>query len=149
MSSHSTIEFATVIDEIYLFILSFISIKITYSTILNKLNEQRSVLSKVQRTFLFPWNNHSTVQISRSFRTPFARLRRKLLRTIRSVEKRNELKTIITLLDLLLLLLFYAISQPRLLRMLDFPVFRFAPPLLCLSTQDFSNKKKKKRKRRT
>lgn len=105
-----------------------------------------SVLSKVQRTFLFPWNNHSTVQISRSFRTPFARLRRKLLRTIRSVEKRNELKTIITLLDLLLLLLFYAISQPRLLRMLDFPVFRFAPPLLCLSTQDFSDKKKRKEK---
>lgn len=104
MNSHSTIEFITVIDEIYLFILNFISIKITYSTILNKLNEQRSVLSKVQRTFLFPWNNHSTVQISRSFRTPFARLRRKLLRTIRSVEKRNELKTITTLLDLLLLL---------------------------------------------
>lgn len=39
MNSHSTIEFITVIDEIYLFILNFISIKITYSTILNKLNE--------------------------------------------------------------------------------------------------------------
>lgn len=45
MNSHSTIEFITVIDEIYLFILNFISIKITYSTILNKLNEQRFVCS--------------------------------------------------------------------------------------------------------